>query len=75
MTNERQQRRADGLATVVAIALDELKRDDTIWPHTRELLASALAAYEAGKNEQPASTPEAVDHLLIGRAKKPAGEE
>jgi len=44
-----QLTRAEGLATAAAIALYELERDGTVQAHTRALLRSAVAAFEAGK--------------------------
>lgn len=46
---EQQQSRAEVVATAAAIVLHELERDGQVQQHTRDLLASAVAAYEAGK--------------------------
>ncbi len=56
--NDRQQWRADGLATAATIVLHELEHDGVVQEHSRSLLAAALAAYVAGKAEQPTTTPE-----------------
>lgn len=48
---ERQQWRIDGLATAASIVLHELERDGQVQAHSRNLLASAVDAYEALKRD------------------------
>ena len=61
----RQLWRADGLATAAAIALHELEQDGTVHAHTRSLLQSAVAAYEAGRTEAAPLDQSALEQLII----------